>query len=250
MIDRDTRRPDPEKVESIKAFPEPLSRIAVQRFLGLTGYYRDLVEDYGAHTAALRALTKDDVLHLWSKLDREAKGEFGWLKEETASDRVVLLHPDRDAEFITQTDVCAESFGAILAQKYKDPVIGKVSERPIRYAFRALQSPGAKWATRKQELLGVVWACEKRHNYLWGRPFRIQADHANLRWLETSAPTKERLSRWACRLAEFEYTRSTSPERKTRRPTHSLAITFWVRRRLGTGSLRLKRTHRSNPKGC
>ena len=75
----------------------------------------------------------------------------------------------------------------------------------MRYASRALQAPESKWTTREQELLGVVWACEKWHNYLWGRPFTIQTDHANLKWLQTSAPTKGRLSRWAGRLAEFDY---------------------------------------------
>ena len=45
VVDGDTRRPDPEKVESIKKFPEPLNRTSVQRFLGLTGYYRDFVAD-------------------------------------------------------------------------------------------------------------------------------------------------------------------------------------------------------------
>ena len=128
-------------------------------------------------------------------MNEKARKEFEWLKEETASDRVVLQHPDWEEEFIVQTDACADGLGAVLAQRIKDPATGKVTERPIRYASRSLQALEAKWTTREQELLGVVWACEKWHDYLWGRPFRIQTDHANLRWLETSAPTKGRLSR-------------------------------------------------------
>lgn len=78
-------------------------------------------------------------------------------------------------------------------------------ERPIRHASRALQAPESKWTTREQELLGGIWACEKWHSYCWGRKFRIQTDHANLKWLETTAPTKDRLSRWSMRLAELDY---------------------------------------------
>ena len=63
VVDGDVRKPDPENVEAIRAFPEPLNRTAVQRFLGMTGHYRDFVEDYSAHTRARRALTKDDVPH-------------------------------------------------------------------------------------------------------------------------------------------------------------------------------------------
>ena len=64
----------------------------------------------------------------------------------------------------------------------------------------------------------MVWACEKWHNYLWGRPFLIQTDHANLKWLETSAPTKGRLSRWACRLAEFDYRLEHKPGKENSPP--------------------------------
>ena len=99
MVDGDTRKPDPEKVEAINAFPEPLNRTGVQRFLGMTGYYRDFVDNYAKRTVALRGLTKDDVPHRWSKLGEAARKEFEDLKEEMMSERVVFHHPDREADF-------------------------------------------------------------------------------------------------------------------------------------------------------
>ncbi len=218
VVDAETRKPDPEKVQAIRDFPDPLTRTAVQRFLGMVGYYRDFVEGFAKRTAHLRKMTLDTHPHRWSALPAEAKAEMEWLKEEMASDRVVLQHPDWDAPFIVQTDACADGLGAVLAQRVVSPVTGKLVERPVRYASRAIQTPESKWTTREQELLGVIWACEKWHNYLWGREFQIQTDHANLKWLETSAPTKGRLSRWACRLGEFNYTLSHKPGKDNQPP--------------------------------
>jgi hypothetical protein len=151
-------------------------------------------------------------------LNAKATSEFEDLKAEMMSDRVVLQHPDWDDVFYVQTDASADGLGAVLAQRVKHPETGKIVERPVRYASRALQAPESKWTTREQELLGVVWACEKWHPYLWGRKFVIQTDHANLKWLETTAPTKGRLSRWAMRLSEYEYDMWHKPGKENNPP--------------------------------
>ena len=46
----------------------------------------------------------------------------------------------------------------------------------------------------------------------------IQTDHANLKWLETSAPTKGRLSRWAMRLSEYDYDMQHKPGKENPPP--------------------------------
>ena len=68
-----------------------------------------------------------------------------------------------------------------------------------------MQPLEAKWATREQELIAVVWACETFHRYLWGKKFTIQTDHVNLQWRQSIKPQKPRLARWAIRLAEYEF---------------------------------------------
>ena len=68
--------------------------------------------------------------------------------EELASERVALLHPDWDVEFVARTDACADRLGAALGQKWTDPTTGKVGWRPSRFAPRALQVPESKWTTR------------------------------------------------------------------------------------------------------
>jgi hypothetical protein len=51
---------DPTKVQAIHDWPTPWSACAVRGFLGLAGYYRKFIHNYGTVTAPLTALLKKD----------------------------------------------------------------------------------------------------------------------------------------------------------------------------------------------
>jgi hypothetical protein len=51
---------DPAKVQAIHDWPVPRSARAVRGFLGLVGYYRNFVHNYGSVVAPLTALLKKD----------------------------------------------------------------------------------------------------------------------------------------------------------------------------------------------
>ncbi|KAF0929881.1 hypothetical protein E2562_026095 [Oryza meyeriana var. granulata] len=52
---------DPAKVQVVREWPTPRSPRAVRSFLGLAGYYRKFVRDYGTIAAPLTALLKEDI---------------------------------------------------------------------------------------------------------------------------------------------------------------------------------------------
>src|ERR1044072_4476126 len=51
---------DPEKVRCILEWPEPKNVKGVRGILGLTGYYRKFIKDYGKVAKPLTELTKKD----------------------------------------------------------------------------------------------------------------------------------------------------------------------------------------------
>ena len=67
---------DRQKVKVVAEWPKPLSLKPLSGFLGLAGYYRRFVKDFGTIARPLTALTKKDAF-TWSE---EAQVAFDELK--------------------------------------------------------------------------------------------------------------------------------------------------------------------------
>ena len=52
---------DPSKIEVVQSWPQPCFVKALRGFLGLTGYYRCFISNYGAIDAPLTALLKKEA---------------------------------------------------------------------------------------------------------------------------------------------------------------------------------------------
>ena len=102
---------DPAKVQAVLDWPVPRSARAVRGFLGLAGYYRRFVLNYGAIAAPLTALLKKDGFS-WSE---EAAAAFTALKAAVTSAPVLAL-PDFTRPFIVECDASTHGFGAVLLQ--------------------------------------------------------------------------------------------------------------------------------------
>ena len=100
---------DPAKVQAVMDWPQPRSARGVRGFLGLAGYYRKFVHDYGIIAAPLTALTKKDGFS-WTE---EAAAAFLALKRAVTSAPVLAL-PDFDRPFVVECDASTHGFGAVL----------------------------------------------------------------------------------------------------------------------------------------
>ena len=102
---------DPTKFQIIKDWQAPSTITQVRAFLGLTGYYRRLIKDYGIICRPLYdSLRKDDFQ--W--IDRQTQ-TFQSLKQAMLSPPVLALL-DFSKPFILEADASGHGIGAVLMQ--------------------------------------------------------------------------------------------------------------------------------------
>ena len=186
---------DPKKVAAVKAFPTPKSVEDVYSFLGLAGYYRHFVAVFADISWPLWQLTRKNGEWQWTDAHQFA---FDTLKDSLTSEPV-LRRPDFSRPFLVQTDASGRSISGILAQKDDAG-----QEYVVAYSSRGLLDAERKWDVREREALAIIWTCESFRAYLYGAPFEVWSDHQSLQWLLTST-APGRLTRWALRLAEFDF---------------------------------------------
>jgi hypothetical protein len=103
---------DPNKIKAMMDWPIPKTLKNLIGFLGLTGYYRKFVWNYGRIAAPLMTLTKKDAF----SCTREETKSFEQLKEVMCKVHV-LTNPDFTKTFIVECDASGNGIGVFLMQE-------------------------------------------------------------------------------------------------------------------------------------
>jgi hypothetical protein len=106
---------DPAKIEAIESWPQPKTVTQVRSFLGLAGFYRRFVKDFGSIAAPLNELTKKDVPFVWGDAQQEA---FMILKDKLTHAPLLQL-PDFNKTFELECDASGIGLGGVLLQEGK-----------------------------------------------------------------------------------------------------------------------------------
>jgi hypothetical protein len=101
---------DPAKIEAISSWPQPKTVTQVRSFLGLAGFYRRFVKDFGSIAAPLNELTKKDVPFVWGNAQHDA---FMLLKDKLTH-APLLQHPDFNKTFELECDASGIGLGGVL----------------------------------------------------------------------------------------------------------------------------------------
>ena len=78
--------------------------------------------------------------------------------------------------------------------------------KPIAYASRSLTSSEVNYAQIEKELLAIVFACEKFHQFIYGFPTKVHSDHKPLESIYTKplCSVPPRLQRMLLRLQKYD----------------------------------------------
>lgn len=151
------------KVQAVSDAREPTTATEVRSFLGLVNFSARCIPDLATVSAPLRKLTRKDEPFEWGIEQQRA---FDSLKKHLA-DADTLAYFDKNAPTQVITDASPVGLGAVLVQKQNDKY------RVVYYASRSLSDTERRYSQTEKEALGIVWACERFHAYLYGMEFEL-----------------------------------------------------------------------------
>ena len=131
IISHDGIKMDPEKVNAILKWPEPMNVKQVRAFLGLGNFYRCFIKDYTIISCPMVDTCKDIIFNFSDK----EKTSFEALKAAFTT-APMLQYPDQEHEFRLETDVSEFTVRGVISIKCDD---GKF--RPIMYMSHSMTPP-------------------------------------------------------------------------------------------------------------
>ncbi|KAJ1212450.1 hypothetical protein NDU88_000110 [Pleurodeles waltl] len=187
------------KIQTIIDWVPPTTQTQLRAFLGLTGYYRRFIKNYGSIAASLNDLTSKKMPKkvLWTASCPKA---FEELKQAMCS-APVLKSPCYSKKFYVQTDASELGVGAVLSQLNSEG-----QDQPVAFISRRLTPREKRWSAIEREAFAVVWALKKLRPYLFGTHFIVQTDHKPLLWLKQMKGENPKLLRWSISLQGMDYT--------------------------------------------
>ncbi|XP_027358778.1 uncharacterized protein LOC113867584 [Abrus precatorius] len=138
---------DPAKVDVVITWTSPTNVKQLRGFLGISGYYKRFIQNYGKIAQALTNLLKKDAAFQWTKEVEEA---FQKLKRALTKAPVLAL-PNFDDEFTIEIDASGQGIVVVLLQK----------GHPVAFISRAMGVRYRLLSTYDKEFCAILFAVKK-----------------------------------------------------------------------------------------
>ena len=191
MIEEGRITVDPKKVQAIADFEPPKDLKSLQRFLGMTGWYRRFVKNYASVASPLTDLLKKDPdggyeIHIQGTVQNTA---FESLKKALTIYPIVRL-PDFSKPFVLVTDASGYATGAVLAQEHNG------FEHPVHYFSKILLDAQRKKPSYYLEVLALVRALHHFRHYLEFNQVLLVTDCRALSYWNTTREIPDDVKRY------------------------------------------------------
>ena len=189
--------PTQEKVKAVVDAREPENVSEVKSFLGSVNFSARFILDLATISEPLRRLTKKGVPFQFGP---DQKTAIQTLRNRLAQAET-LGYFNRESKTKVITDTSPVGLRAVLVQEQNG------ENRVISYASRILTDVERRYSQTDKEALGIVWACERFHMYLYGVDFELWTDHRPLQFIYSArSRPSARIERWVLRLQPYTFT--------------------------------------------
>lgn len=157
----------------------PNNKTELQRFLGMVTYLSKFIPNMSKRTQPLRKLLEKGVAWDWQ---REQTKAFEFLKILLKSTPVLKFY-DVNEDVTVQADASSNALGAVLLQ----------NDHPVAYASRALSKSEQRYPQIEKEALALRFACQRFHEYIYGKKLILETDHKPLESIFAAPPRLQRI---------------------------------------------------------
>ena len=194
--------------------PAPQDKKGVEILLGTLNYLAKFIPNMSIITKPIRDLLKTDAMFCW---DTEQSEAFKSIKDTLSTAPVLAFYNVNKPALIT-CNASQSGLGAVLVQE----------DKPIAYASRALTDAETRYAQIEKELLAIVFAFNKFHQYTFGKEVLVESDHKPLESImkKSLAAAPPRLQRMLLQLQQYTFTLVYKPGKEWfwQIPSHELLL--------------------------
>jgi hypothetical protein len=181
---------DPAKIAAISEWQTPATVTQLRSFLGLCGYYRRFVRNFGPICRPLHDMLKKGNFQ-WDIAQEKA---FQTLKQAMVTAPVLAL-PNFNVPFVLETDASGYGLGAVLMQEGK----------AIAYYSSSLCPKNAALSTYEKEALAIIEALKRWRHYFLGHKLIIKTDQQSLKFMTDQKIVDGIQHKLMVKLLEFDF---------------------------------------------
>ena len=192
ILEKGTKRPDPERLKTLMNYPLPATKQELHRLIGFFAYNAKWIAHYSDKVRPLLDAFNAGLL----PLPESAVKAIGKLKDAIA--KSVLAVPKPGSPLFMTTDASGTAIGGTLTQ----------DSQPIAFFSRSLSSGERKQSAAEREALAIVECSLKWMPYMRTYHTLIQTDQEAVAFIFSRNKSKvknDKLIRWRLELSTLSY---------------------------------------------